>query len=171
MDATERYIVTIDGKEHDLKVQLRGDGYFVVSESTEYQIQAEKLGPDRFLIRIGASAEEAIINRGGGTLEIFLGGQQFSARVEPYGLAQLRKRAGAASGDVTDLIIKTPMPGLVLATEVKPGDEVKKDQTLIIIEAMKMENMIKAPVAGRVKAVFVKAGRAVERNDMLVELE
>lgn len=171
MAETERYIVTIDGKEHDLKVQF-GDGiYLVVTESAEHQIAVEKLSGDSYLFRFGSSPEEVIINPGSGALEIFLGGQQFNARVELYSLAELRKKTGGASGDMKDRIIKTPMPGLILATEVKAGDEVKKDQTVIIIEAMKMENIIKAPAGGMIKTVFVKPGQAVEKNDRLVELE
>ena len=63
------------------------------------------------------------------------------------------------------------MPGLVLTSEVKPGEKVEKGKTLIIIEAMKMENMIRAPFPGTVKEIFVDAGQAVEKNDKLMELE
>lgn len=171
MAEMERYIVTVGEKEHDLKIQSCGNEYLLVNESGEYKIIAEKLAGGRFLMRFGASPEEIIVRPAGGTLNVFIGGRQYDVRVEAYGLAELRRKSGSASGNVKDKFIKTPMPGLVLAAEVKPGDEVKKDQTLIIIEAMKMENMIKAPAAGIVRAVFVTAGQAVERYDKLVELE
>jgi biotin carboxyl carrier protein len=43
--------------------------------------------------------------------------------------------------------------------------------TLVVIEAMKMENLIKAPAAGRIREVFVEAGQAVDKNDKLIEME
>ena len=63
------------------------------------------------------------------------------------------------------------MPGKVVELLVQAGEAVEKDQGIIIIEAMKMENEIRAPVAGTVKAVHVEAGQAVESGELLVELE
>ena len=101
---------------------------------------------------------------------IFLEGKEMTAKVEPYYLAELRKKAGVGAGDDSGIVI-APMPGLVLQTEVNPGDTVKKGQTLVIIEAMKMENMIKSPHDGKIKDVHVSAGQAVDKNDKLVEFE
>ena len=171
MAESEKYIVTVDEKEHELSIEPCGDGFVVVNESSEFNIKAEKLPDGGFLVQFGASLEEIMINPNGGSLQVFVGGQQFDARVETQSLAELRKKAGAASGGVKDKIIKAPMPGLVLGVEVMPGDEIKKDQTLVIIEAMKMENMIKTISAGKVKKVYVETGQAVEKNDKLVELE
>lgn len=65
--------------------------------------------------------------------------------------------------------VKAPMPGMVLDVLVKPGDEVTKDAPLLILEAMKMENVIKSPRDGRISAVGVSKGTAVEKNALLVE--
>ncbi len=171
MAESEKYIVTVDEKEHELSIQSRGDGFLVINESDEFDIKAEKLPDGKYLMRFGASSEETIISPNGGSLKVFLGGQQFDVLVESHSLAELRKKAGAASGGVKDKIIKAPMPGLVLGVEVMPGHEIRKGQTLVIIEAMKMENIIKAVTAGQVRAVYVETGQAVEKNDRLVELE
>jgi biotin carboxyl carrier protein len=72
-----------------------------------------------------------------------------------------------SSGVVKD--IKAPMPGLILELKVKPGDEVKKGDVVLILEAMKMENIIKAPGDGIVKAVKVNLKQSVEKNQVLIQ--
>lgn len=65
--------------------------------------------------------------------------------------------------------IKAPMPGMVLNILVGEGSEVKKGDALLILEAMKMENILKSPADGTVKKVSVKQGMAVEKNQILIE--
>ena len=66
--------------------------------------------------------------------------------------------------------IKAPMPGMVLSVLVSEGQEVKMGESVLILEAMKMENVIKAPADCTVKHVKVKQGNAVEKNQVLIEL-
>lgn len=67
--------------------------------------------------------------------------------------------------------LKAPMPGLVLDIKVEPGDEVTIGQPLVVLEAMKMENILKSPVNTRIKAVQVARGAAIEKNTVLVTFE
>jgi biotin carboxyl carrier protein len=67
--------------------------------------------------------------------------------------------------------VKAPMPGLVLDILVEPGNEIEKGDTLLVLEAMKMENSIKSPTEGTVKSVAVEKGIAVEKNTVLIEFE
>jgi len=67
--------------------------------------------------------------------------------------------------------IKSPMPGLVLELKVGVGDSVEKGTPLLILEAMKMENIIKSSGEGIVKAINIKQGQAVEKNEVLLEME
>lgn len=64
--------------------------------------------------------------------------------------------------------IKAPMPGLVLSVLVAVGDEVKKGDSLLVLEAMKMENMIKSPTDGIIKKIAIKQGDKVEKNEVLI---
>ncbi len=68
-------------------------------------------------------------------------------------------------------LIKAPLPGTIFKMKVKIGDEVSPGDTLLIMEAMKMENNIQAQAEGKVKAIMVKEGDAVLQNDILLELE
>lgn len=83
---------------------------------------------------------------------------------------QLLEKMGmtnSASSKVNN--IKAPMPGLIVDLKVKDGDSVKTGDTLIILEAMKMENSIKSPGDGIVKTVKVKKGASVEKGQVLIE--
>lgn len=63
------------------------------------------------------------------------------------------------------------MPGLVIDVLVKEGDTVQKGEPLIILEAMKMENILKAATEVKIKKVLVEKGKAVEKNTTLIEFE
>lgn len=65
--------------------------------------------------------------------------------------------------------IKAPMPGLIIDIKVQAGDEVKKGDTLLILEAMKMENILKSPGDGKIKSVKVRQGDNVEKNQLLID--
>ena len=67
--------------------------------------------------------------------------------------------------------IKAPMPGLVIDISVKAGDEIKKGETLMILEAMKMENALKAPNDVVIKEIKAEQGKSVEKNELLITFE
>ena len=67
--------------------------------------------------------------------------------------------------------IYAPMPGLVLDLNVKEGQDVKENDTLLILEAMKMENVMTSPRDGVIKSISVKKGEAVDKNALLLEFE
>ena len=67
--------------------------------------------------------------------------------------------------------VKAPLPGSIMKINVKPGDEVIKGQTLLVMEAMKMENNIQAEKEGTVADIKVKEGDSVLQDDILLEME
>ncbi len=67
-------------------------------------------------------------------------------------------------------MIKAPMPGKVIKIDVSEKEEVRKNQTLVVVEAMKMENEIKSTIDGYVKKIFVSAGDLVDSEKPLIEL-
>jgi len=67
--------------------------------------------------------------------------------------------------------VKAPMPGLVLCVMVKEGDIIQKGDALIVLEAMKMENIIKATGEGIVKKIVAQTKQAVEKNQVLLVME
>ena len=75
----------------------------------------------------------------------------------------------ATSSEISQ--VKAPMPGLILDINATTGTDVKKGDKLLVLEAMKMENIIKSPVDGKVKDVKVDLGESVNKNQLLVEFE
>ena len=67
--------------------------------------------------------------------------------------------------------LKAPMPGLVLEIRVEPGQAVKEGDPLVVLEAMKMENILKAPGEAVVKSIAVKKGDAIDKNAILIAFE
>ncbi len=86
-------------------------------------------------------------------------------------LAELFARLPEKVAADTSKLVLSPMPGLVVAIAVTPGQEVKTGETVAIIEAMKMQNILKAERDGVVKAVSAAAGDPVAADDVLVEFE
>ena len=133
-----------------------GGQYSLILAGKSYQVFARRLPP--------------VQGREGQGYEIFLGGQRFEVFVEDErtrllaGLAHTRTANSAAN-------IQAPMPGLVVNVLVQPGDTVSQNQTVVVLEAMKMENDLPAPTAGIVKEVRVSKGQTVDQGEVLVIVE
>ena len=82
----------------------------------------------------------------------------------PTAASVAAKPAGAA-------VVKSPLPGSIVKVMVKPGDSIKKGDTLLTMESMKMENVVASEYTGTVKNVLVQAGQNVMQDDKLVEIE
>jgi len=82
--------------------------------------------------------------------------------------AEAPKKVAAKAGQE---VIKAPMPGTILSINVKEGDNVKKGQILLILEAMKMENEIVSPRDGKIAKIVVSKGSSVNTGDDMVIIE
>ena len=90
-----------------------------------------------------------------------------SVSASPVAAKSVSVSAPATSGSSK---INSPMPGSILKVNVAKGDTVKKGQSLLILEAMKMENDIKAPADGKVVEVKVSQGDCVTLGQTLIEV-
>lgn len=77
--------------------------------------------------------------------------------------------AGASVSD--DKVCRSPLAGIVVAVNTQPGQQIQANDTLLVLEAMKMETSVTSPVTGKVKAVNAKPGEAVQAGQVLVEFE
>lgn len=161
------YTVTIGNKsyklEADQEVVKLNDSPFVLDwvKINEKQFHAIKdhRSYNIELVEINKSAKQATIKVNSAFYKISLK-DQFDELLKTMGLENL------ATIVVKD--IKAPMPGLVLKVLVNNNDEVKKGDSLMVLEAMKMENLIKSPGDGRIKEIKIQSGDKVEKNQVLV---
>jgi len=104
-------------------------------------------------------------------IHVSLDGQLFSFEIKDN-LDQLMDEMGMDTviSKVQDNI-KAPMPGLILDIMVNPGDSFEEGAPLLILEAMKMENVIKAESAGKVKEIHFEKGQTVDKGQIIIELD
>ncbi|MFC5193033.1 acetyl-CoA carboxylase biotin carboxyl carrier protein subunit [Algoriphagus aquatilis] len=103
------------------------------------------------------------------SLQVRLGYQTATLELKDRFDLLLEKMGITNSGTGSLKEIKAPMPGLILDLKVNAGDVVKKGDVVLILEAMKMENIIKSPGDGVVKEVKVNLKQSVEKNQVLIQ--
>ena len=80
-------------------------------------------------------------------------------------------KPAAAPASAGTTVVKSPLPGSIVKVMVQAGQDIKKGDTLLTMESMKMENVIASEVTGKVKSVLVQPGQNVMQDDKLVEIE
>jgi len=122
----------------------------------------EELGPGDYLLRQDGRQWRCIVARAGDDRWVWIDGHIHQLKVA----TSARKRSAAPAGELS-----APMPGQVLRVLVEPGEAVRKDQVLVVLEAMKMQYEIVAPRDGVVRTVQAAAGTQVAGGLALVTLE
>jgi acetyl/propionyl-CoA carboxylase alpha subunit len=149
---------------HTLELQKNPVGYRATLGERTYDVVVVKAESGEFHLQIDGQPLTVYWAAAGPQRWVSLGGNTYF----------LDKRASLAVGRPGDLgeekTLRAPMPGQVRAVEVAAGDFAEKGQTLVLLEAMKMEIRIQAPSAGRIGRVLVKFGETVEREQILVEI-
>ena len=104
------------------------------------------------------------------TVEETAGGAVAAPAAAPAPAPAAAAPAAAPAGSAGAVAVNAPMPGNILDVRVKPGDSVKAGDTLLILEAMKMENEISAPQDGTIASVNVSKGDTVNSGDLLCSM-
>jgi biotin carboxyl carrier protein len=121
----------------------------------------------------GRSYAVELLGRTGSTLSFAIEGTSYTVEVSTTPVADQALGTKRVSGPqhTGALEIRAPIPGIISEVRVAPGDSISEDATLVVIEAMKMENPIKAARAGTVTKVHVQKGQEVPSGHPLVEIE
>ncbi len=144
--------VKINGKTVKCEIQKITDkNYKVKLGNNIYQITTTKL----------TNGKRAFIT----------GGHYFESNIRSLLEEKVNEHTGSLNKDESNKIIKSPMPGLVLKVNKKAGEKVKTGESLLVLEAMKMENNLKSLTDGIIKEIKVKTGTSVEKNETLIILE
>ena len=163
--------VVVDGKENRISVDP-GNGRGILNDE-EFKLEISEDGP--YVYHVGWNGKKYNVQVLPGDDDIHpkirVNGNTFNIEIIDK-FDELLKELGMESLNVSKIKeIKSPMPGLVLEINVKSGTSVSKGDPLLILEAMKMENVIKSPVDGIVKEIFIKPSEAVEKNVVLISFE
>ena len=157
-----------------------GDHTFEIAEAdgtlrvgdTAVEADLEGLGPGRYALRVGARVYRVVVEgRTDNTLTLSLDGRRLEVTVEDAQRLMLERFGMADGASAAQREVRAPMPGLVLAVHVAPGEHVEAGARLAVLEAMKMENELRAAHAGTIAKVHVASGQAVTKGALLIEFD
>lgn len=139
----------LDGQEHVVDIADLGNGdYSVLLDRAQYTVHVSPEGGGDFLAMVGGSNIAVSVK-------------------DPRSLLQ-RQASSGASGACT---VRAPMPGKVLAVHVSVGDSVDRNQGLVVVEAMKMQNELRSPRDGTVLEIRTAAGASVTAGETLIVVD
>ncbi|EGD48739.1 biotin/lipoyl attachment domain-containing protein [Ruminiclostridium papyrosolvens DSM 2782] len=120
---------------------------------------------NKYIIKVNGTPYEVEVEEVGGGRPVAVSSNPRASKPGHTASARLAQPQAGKPGDVA-----APMPGTVLKLKVNLGDEVKKGQVLLILEAMKMENEIVAPADGKVTVLTVEAGKSVTAGELMASI-
>ena len=161
----KRVELLVDGIARD----FRTDGTVVISDGRETRAEVCNLGSGSFSMLLdGRQHTVRVAQSNDGRLEAWIGGSR--QLIEVRDPRRLSRHRNASTGSGSDEV-RMPMPGKVLAVHVANGDRVRRGQSLLIVEAMKMQNQLRAPRDGIVSGLQVKTGDAAPAGATLAVIE
>ncbi|MCP9290095.1 MULTISPECIES: acetyl-CoA carboxylase biotin carboxyl carrier protein subunit [Gracilimonas] len=164
-----KFQATIDDNNHDIELSPK-DGTFTAGE-TEANYTFEFVN-GRYILRTGTKTYKIDnVSYEGSAIEFSMNGIWHSVEVKDEQELLLDRLGFKTALAADEGILNAPMPGKILEIMVAEGDEVEKDQPLVILEAMKMENELKAPISGTVASISAEVGQSLEKNSPILEIE
>jgi propionyl-CoA carboxylase alpha chain len=166
-------------KEHDFKIERKSDGSFTVTDLESKKESAIKATNFDFdygsLLRFDVDGKRHLVQfedtREEVNFRFSIKGSDVECAV--YNTAQYKLKGLMSPPKKIDHAksVLSPMPGAIVHVSVEVGQNVVEGQELLVIEAMKMQNIIKSQVEGKVKKINIKAGVSVAVDQLLIEFE
>lgn len=163
------YEFLVDEIIHKISVDQKDSRYVVSDGDREYEADIKALSPGVISILIGEKSFQLYMAVDGEKRYIYLDGQNMVVKEATADKESFE--GGEGKSEEAMLRVKAPMPGKVIKINVEEKEEIRKNQTLAIVEAMKMENEIKSSIDGVVKKIFVSTGDLVDSDKPLIELD
>jgi biotin carboxyl carrier protein len=163
-----KLIAELNNEKHEVEFKRDGEIVRASIDGREYELEASEVEPNVYLLKhenqifqIHVSpAQPAIVDLGNHSFEIKISDPK-----------RLRSAAGAAGNADGTIEIKTAMPGKVVRIVAEQGAEIKQGESVLVVEAMKMQNEMKSPKDGVVKEIRVAEGATVNAGDVLAVIE
>lgn len=164
------YDVVVDGKTQQVELRHGDKTWLCKVDGQEIEVDAALTARDVLSVLVGAKAYEIKRERSlQGELHMVIGSARYAVDVQdPRSLRTRRAVGGAETGPQK---LKAPMPGKIVRILVNENDEVKAGQSIVVMEAMKMQNEMKSPKDGRVQKILTAEGSIVNAGDTLAIIE
>ncbi|NND76701.1 MAG: biotin attachment protein [Flavobacteriales bacterium] len=159
--------VIINEKEHEILDSENGISF----DGIPLEVLVNETGEGSFHFIYNDTSYRIIVEQSDNTYQVQINGKRISVQ-ELSRLKDLMAKIGVTSL-ATDHVkeLKAPMPGKILKVLVNNNDPINKTQGVIVLEAMKMENVLKSPVEGQIAEIAVSPGDTVEKDQILVTFE
>jgi len=151
---------------YSVTVERRGDSFYITYDNTEYKVQAKEIKPGHLKIILGDRTIKSLVTEGEKEKFVFIEGDVF--KIKPVELTGRKESSKKGSKEDT---LHSPISGRVVEVKVKEGKMVKKDEVLMVIEAMKMEYLIRAPFSGEIHKIHFKENDQIEIGQLTVDLK
>ena len=164
------YIVTVENRKNNVSVL---NGSEVKLNGIKFNYEIIPSGCESFLLRLNDRVYELSASKTSkDSYSVIVGGHRFDVTVR----TTLQEKAIKLIEDAHVALhhsrdVKAPMPGLILKVKRKEEEMISQGDSVMILEAMKMENDLRAPASGQIKKIFVKEGTAVEKGTILFTIE
>ena len=162
-----KYLTTVNGTTYEIDVDESGR---VVVNGEERAVNFETITRSLFSALIDNASYEVLVEEHEGHYNVLMLGDMYTVDVMDERRQRLMSSSSGFAVDTGEIAIRAPMPGLIIAVNVKEGQPINQGDSLCILESMKMENELKAPRAGTVTQVSVSAGDRVEQNKVVIKI-
>ena len=161
-----KYVATVGDRSEVVEITGSDGRYRITLGDEVWEVDARAPAPGMYSLLVDGAAYAVDVSARAGVRVVDVGGESFTITVEEQTRYVLRTRGrSAGTGGQT---LTAPLPGRVTHVAVRAGDVVEAGATLVVIEAMKMENEVKAAAPGTIAEIRVQAGQAVNAGDVLV---
>ena len=162
-----KFAVTFGDTTEMVDVSGEAGRYRLTIGSEVWEVDARPTAQGIYSLLIGGVSYVADVFDEDGACVVDVGAERYVIHVEEQTRYIIRTKGGAGCGQAARTLV-APLPGRIVTVAVKPGDRVEKGATLLVIEAMKMENEFKAGASGTVAEVRVAPGQTVNGGDVLI---
>jgi biotin carboxyl carrier protein len=161
-----------ESQEQQLQIKVDGTRIFAEIDGREYQLEARASRPGLHLLMAEGRVYECRVDAGAGrqgTAEVHIGSRAYNVTL----VDSKRLRGGHSAGANVDgtVQIVAQMPGKVVRVLVEQGAKVEAGDSILVVEAMKMQNEMKSPRAGTVTTLRARVGETVKAGEVLAVIE
>jgi biotin carboxyl carrier protein len=165
-----KYLTRLGGEEREFVIERHGDALTARCGDTTYTLDLQLVGDGTtFSLLVDGKSYDVVADIDREEVAIQVVGQRFVVHVEDERERAAHAVSGPKVGGKREL--RASMPGIVNDVKVQVGDVVEEGKTLVVLEAMKMQNPLGAETAGKITRIVCKKGEAVAAGALLLEME